>query len=244
VANNTIDTALLRSIFLMFLIGLCHLLSAQTDTVQVVEAQSVQATVDFRIPGDEKIKEYGNDKRFQYKRIEKEPTWRDKITDWLRNLFTTVTESGVPGFVVLIAIVALVCLIVLKLAGVDFSTVFGKKKTDTSEIDMYTENVHNMDFDSLITNATNNKDYRLAVRFLYLKNLKLLTDKEIIAWKANKTNYSYQYEIESPAIRTRFMEMTLVFDYIWYGEFMPDKANYSLIYSRMESLSKMIADER
>ena len=115
---------------------------------------------------------------------------------------------------------------------------------DTPEIDIYTENVHNMDFDSLIANALKNKDYRLVIRFLYLKNLKLLTDKEFIEWKPNKTNYSYQYEIENQTVRSQFMEMTLIFDYIWYGEFIPDEANFPIIYNRMESFSKTIANER
>lgn len=240
---------LLRSSLLLFLLCLCFSLSAQTDTIQTeVTVQSSAETVDFRVPSDTKIKQYQNDNRFQYKRVEITPSWWDKAKNWFFNLFanmfSAVAKSGLPGVIVLIALIVIICLIVLKFAGVDLRTVFGKKKMDTPEIDIYTENVHNMDFDSLIASALKNKDYRLVVRFLYLKNLKLLTDKEIIEWKPNKTNYSYQHEIENTSLRSLFMETTLIFDYIWYGEIIPNETNFPVIYSRMESFSKTIANER
>ncbi|SBV93347.1 hypothetical protein [uncultured Dysgonomonas sp.] len=246
--NNKIDITFIKGILFIFFVCLFSDLPAQTDSAQAIATPSAQESVDFRIPDEAKIKEYQNDNRFQYKRVEKVPSWWDKVKNWFFNLFadifSAVARSGFPGVIVLIALIVIICLIVLKFAGVDFRTVFGKKKMDTPEIDIYTENVHNMDFDSLIANALKNKDYRLVIRFLYLKNLKLLTDKEFIEWKPNKTNYSYQYEIENQAVRSQFMETTLIFDYIWYGEFIPDETNFPIIYNRMESFSKTIANER
>jgi hypothetical protein len=248
VLNNKTDITLIKSILFIFFICLFSYLPAQAGSVQAITTQPAQETVDFRIPDEAKIKEYRNDNRFRYKRVENTPSWWDKVKYWFSSLFayifSAVARSGLPGVIVLIALIVIICLIVLKFAGVDLRTVFGKKKMDTPEIDIYTENVHNMDFDSLIANALKNKDYRLVIRFLYLKNLKLLTDKEFIEWKPNKTNYSYRYEIENQAVRSQFMETTFIFDYIWYGEFIPDEANFPVIYNRMESFSKTIANER
>ncbi|WP_029904404.1 hypothetical protein [Prevotella sp. 10(H)] len=233
----------------MLLTCLYLYLPAQTaDSVQVVTTPISEQAVDFRVPKEEKLQKYQDDPRFQYKRVEKTPSWWDKLMGWFGELFATLFEgivrSGVPGYVVIIAVIVIICLVVLKFMGVDFRTAFRKKKMDTPEIDIYTENVHEMDFDSLIAAAMKNKDYRLVVRFLYLKNLKLLSDKEIIEWKANKTNYSYQYEIENSNIRSGFLETTLLFDYIWYGEFIPSESNFPAIYGKMDSFSKMIANER
>lgn len=111
------------------------------------------------------------------------------------------------------------------------------------QIDIYTENVHNMNFDELIANALKNKDYRLVVRFLYLKNLKLMSDKEIIDWSTNKTNYSYQYEIKNNSLRNKFLEATLIFDYVWYGEFALDESQFSEINRRMNEFNNMVKHE-
>lgn len=238
---------MVKSIILILFICLYLPVSAQTDTLKATVVP-IREAVDFRIPDRAKIEEYKKDSRFDYERVEKEPTRWDKIKLWLwdlfGSLFNAVAKSGMPGMVVLIIIMALICLVILKFFGVDYRKILGKKTIDTPEIDIYSENVHAMDFDSLIANAMKNKDYRLVVRFLYLKNLKILSDNEMIEWKANKTNYSYQHEIKDTVVRSRFLENTLIFDYVWYGEFTPDEKNFSGIYNRMSDFSKMIINER
>lgn len=234
----------------MLLVNLFVSLSAQTDSIPVSteEKATTAETVDFRVPEREKIKDYQKDNRFNYNEPERGISFWDKVKYWfsdlINDIFSTVSKSGVPGVVLILVIVLILCLIVLKFLGVDYRKVLGKKQMDTPEINIYTENVHEMDFDTLISNAMKNKDYRLVVRFLYLKNLKILSDKEIIEWKTNKTNYSYQHEISNAALRSKFLESTLIFDYIWYGEFPLDEPKFSAIYTQMNDFNKMITDER
>lgn len=239
----------IRSIFLMLLICLYISVSAQTDSIPInSKSESTTETIDFRVPSKEKIKEYQKDSRFKYDEPQRGVSFWDKIKYWfsglLNDIFKAVSDSGVAGIVLILVIVFVICLIVLKFLGVDYRKILGKKEIDTPEIDIYTENVHEMDFDTLIANAMKNKDYRLVVRFLYLKNLKLLSDKEIIEWKTNKTNYSYQHEISNVNLRSKFLEATLIFDYIWYGEFPLDEPKFSDIYTRMNDFNNMIANER
>lgn len=241
-----------RSILLILLCLSYISVSAQTDSITVAETvqqeSQTQIPVDFRVPDKNKIKEFKNDHRFNYNEPERGISLWDRIKFWFYDMFNdivrAVSNTGIPGVVVILVIVLIVCLIILKVLGVDYRKVLGKKEIDTPEIDIYTENVHEMDFDTLISNALRNKDYRLVVRFMYLKNLKLLSDKEIIDWKANKTNYSYQYEISNSSLRSRFLDTTLIFDYIWYGEFPLDETKYSEINIRMNDFNKMITDER
>lgn len=208
----------------------------------------IQEKVNIRIPDKSKIEEYRKDPRFEYKKEERGLSWWNRIllaiNNFINNLLGTIAESGMLSIVVLLIIVVVICLIVLKLIGVDYRTLLGKKELDKSDIDIYTENVHEMNFDALISNALRNKDYRLAVRFLYLKNLKQMSDKDIIEWSAHKTNYSYQYEIQNSLLRSKFLETTLIFDYVWYGEFELDESKFTEVDSRMGDLNKMINHER
>lgn len=227
------------------------IVSAQSDTVPQLhssESKESVGVIDLRIPAKEKIEEYKKDDRFQYEQPNMDLSFFQKMKYWLLTLFDKLfsgtVQSGVPAFIVVLIIIAVVILIVLKLMGVKFKTLLGKKKMDTPEIDFYTENVHEMNFDTLIARALKNKDYRLAVRFLYLKNLKLLSDKALIKWDINKTNYSYQYEINNATVRSKFLEATFIFDYVWYGEFPLDETQFSEIRTRMVQFNEVVGNER
>ncbi|SBV91677.1 conserved hypothetical protein [uncultured Dysgonomonas sp.] len=227
---------------------MCINLFGQVDSTATPKPAHIQEKVNIRIPDKSKIEEYRKDQRFEYKKEERGLSWWNRIllaiNNFINNLLGTVAESGMLSIVVLIIIVVVICLIVLKLIGVDYRILLGKKELDKSDIDIYTENVHEMNFDALISNALRNKDYRLAVRFLYLKNLKQMSDKDIIEWSAHKTNYSYQYEIQNSLLRSKFLETTLIFDYVWYGEFELDENKFTEVDSRMGDLNKMINHER
>lgn len=232
----------------MLLVCMCINLFGQADSTATPKPAHIQEKVNIRIPDKSKIEEYRKDPRFEYKKEERGLSWWDRIllaiNNFINNLLGTVAESGMLSIVVLLIIVVVICLIVLKLIGVDYRTLLGKKELDKSDIDIYTENVHEMNFDALISNALRNKDYRLAVRFLYLKNLKQMSDKDIIEWSSHKTNYSYQYEIQNSLLRSKFLETTLIFDYVWYGEFELDESKFTEVDSRMGDLNKMINHER
>lgn len=221
---------------------------AQADSIP--QNVGTREVVDFRIPAEEKIEKYKNDSRFKYykEKIE-DPSWLKKLQYWFARLFDKIgnvvgATMGIPKYIVIGVIVLLIILLILKLAGVNYKALLGKKKINTAEIDIYTENVNEMDFDTLISNALKNQDYRLATRFLYLKNLKLLSDKEIIKWDINKTNISYMYEIQDQALRSKFLDTSFIFDYVWYGEFSVDQNQYAEINYRMDDFAKMITNER
>jgi len=239
---------IIKGILLIFLMSMNLSLIAQSDSLKQTTPQ--KEVVDFRVPSEDKIEKYKNDARFKYYREKiEDPSWLQKLKYWFANLldkfYNVVGKTmGIPKYIVIGVIVLLLILLILKLAGINYKALLGKKKIDTAEIDIYTENVNEMDFDTLIRNALKNQDYRLATRFLYLKNLKLLSDKEIIKWDINKTNISYLYEINNEKLRNMFLDTSLIFDYVWYGEFSVDQNQYSEISNRMDDFAKTVANER
>ncbi len=82
------------------------------------------------------------------------------------------------------------------------------------------------DFDHLISQALLNGNFRLAVRYQYLKTLHKLSDHHFIELTTDKTNYQYVREIGShggPAVNQQFQNdfasLTQSYEYVWYGEF-------------------------
>lgn len=75
------------------------------------------------------------------------------------------------------------------------------------------------DFEQLIRQAVRAGNFRLAVRYQYLKTLHRLAAKELVAMAPDKTNYQYVTEIKNIPLRKEFSGLTLSYEYVWYGEF-------------------------
>ena len=79
------------------------------------------------------------------------------------------------------------------------------------------------DYDKLIDQSITSKNYRLAIRYLYLKSLQKLTEKGAIIFAVDKTNYQYVRELSGKLYKNTFATLTLNYEYVWYGEFEIDQ---------------------
>lgn len=145
-----------------------------------------------------------------------------KFFNWLGDLFGIDIDVNYKTleYIVygLLGIGALYLLINFLLQS-PMSSVF---KTDEKTIDNFKyveENLHEINFEDLINKAIKEQNYRLATRYLYLKSLKVLTNKNIIEWHYDKTNSDYLNEIKDQNTKSIFKRISYIYDYVWYGEF-------------------------
>jgi len=96
------------------------------------------------------------------------------------------------------------------------------------------------DFDKMIRQATEAGNFRLAVRYQYLKSLHALALQQRISMAADKTNYQYVQEIANAGLRNDFASLTLNYEYIWYGEFMIDDILYQILAISFSDFNKKI----
>ncbi len=82
------------------------------------------------------------------------------------------------------------------------------------------------DFDRLIREAVQQRNYRLAVRYHYLQTLHQLAQKNYVQLAADKTNYQYVRELADVTKQNEFASLTLNYEYVWYGEFAIDEIQY------------------
>ncbi|MEJ8819509.1 DUF4129 domain-containing protein [Lacibacter sp. H407] len=73
--------------------------------------------------------------------------------------------------------------------------------------------------DQQLNEAIRNKNYRLAIRFLYLQSLSRLAEKGWLQLSPDKTNYQYVRELAKPQLKQSFARITLHYEYAWYGDF-------------------------
>ena len=74
-------------------------------------------------------------------------------------------------------------------------------------------------YDKLVAQAVLNKNYRLAIRYLYLQTLQKLSAVGSLQFAADKTNYQYVNELGGTPYQNDFAALTLNYEYVWYGKF-------------------------
>lgn len=180
----------------------------------------------------DKAEKYKNDKDFNYDEEPKEPNslWEKIVRFLLRILDKIFSNKGIIPYIRNTIIFIIIVIIVIKLFNLNYQALFSRTKKSVSEIDFetYDEEILSEDLDKIINAAIADGDFRLAVRFLYLKLLKLLNNNGIIEWEKNKTNKDYRMELEKTRFKKPFGNLTYLYEYVWYGNFMIeyDKFNY------------------
>jgi hypothetical protein len=139
--------------------------------------------------------------------------------------------EGIDATVFLWLIVAVaVIILALQLAGVNMRQLLSPARVDKgNKGGEISGNIHEIPFDKAISDAVNAGNYSLATRLMYLQGLKLLSDKKLIAWHENKTNWQYVYELNNIALRSSFRTVTSIFEYVHYGNMKVEKDKFDHI---------------
>jgi len=195
-----------------------------SDTLQV-------DTSDIQSRRFDNLKEKYSGDDFIYERTVENSGWWSRFKQWLsdkiQSLFN-IKNAGqaskmtnlaikIGGVLLFIIVIYFIFRAIINKEG---AWVFGKS-SDKSIIHItdIEANIHATDFKQLITEAEENSNYRLAIRYYYLWLLKKLSSAEIIHYDVEKTNNDYRNEIELPKVKEDFAYTSYLYNYIWYGEF-------------------------
>jgi hypothetical protein len=180
---------------------------------------------------------------YKYDRVGPEPKslW-ERFMEWLSNKLGEIfsSKSGSTGlriFEWLLIIAAIVIIILLVLKNDVRNLFYGKSASLSIDFSESEEDINKIDFDKLIEEAIAKKDFRKAVRLHFLKLLKKLTDNNLIKWQIDKTNRDYSIELSNSKYTSQFNQLSLVYEYIWYGDFQLDETMYKDTINQFNSFS-------
>lgn len=210
------------------------------DTIPTIIDKNIalhydSSSFNVRKISNEKLENYRKNSDFNYEYAEptKETTIWQLFLDWLRDKLGNVGTPDKMTWekVLFYAVVGILLVIaVLKLAQVDMSVLFYKGKSLQSTSFTEIEDITEANYDKLRADAIANQQYPLAVRYGYLKALQMLTNKEMIDFRPNKTNTDYFAELApKKAIQKQFGEISLAFEYVYYGDFSLNKSRFEKI---------------
>jgi hypothetical protein len=222
-------------ILLLLLFGSSSIAQIKMDT-SVVEARTFK---------EQSLKNLKNDKQFQYDRLT-EPTrslW-DRFWSWFWFQISQLmrTESGRRTvWSVLIAVgVCVLAWFIYKVMQMNKAGLFARSSNNGLDFTVGDEDIHQIDFDSAINAAIEKGNYRLAIRLLYLQSLKILSDRNIIDWKINKTNNDYVREVSDKKWQPLFSKLTYQFEYAWYGETAIEKDKFESVNQQFKQLHNQL----
>jgi len=218
-------TCALKSFFSKYM-HRCLLLISFLFCTCVVFAQQESAydsaAVEIRTFNDTTFQQYKNDADFQYENeLVQTPSIWDRFWAWVWRKYDEImsTEAGrvTMKFIFWLLGIGGLAFFVYKVARMNRLSLFAAEQQSLTAYKVESEDIHAIPFDTAINEALQQGNYRLAIRLSYLQNLKLLTDKELIDWRPNKTNTDYWREITSPSLQRSFKSVTNIFEYAWYG---------------------------
>jgi hypothetical protein len=92
-----------------------------------------------------------------------------------------------------------------------------------------TDDIFAINYQREIDKAIGLSNYRLAVRLMFLRLLKKLSDSNVIQYKQDSTNFDYLLQVQTTGMYKDFFKLTRNYEYSWYGQFEIDKEKFTLI---------------
>ncbi|MBZ9628600.1 hypothetical protein LB450_10855 [Psychroflexus sp. CAK1W] len=203
------------------------------------------------------IEPYQANEDYNYFNINEQKSFLAKIQRWLDlqwNKFLDWLLSGISegSFWNYLALTLKILLIIG--LGVLIVWLFNKyyvvnqksPPADQSEINLSEDEllIQQKDLSTLIEEAESEGNYRLASRYLFLSILKHLKDYNFIEYQFQKTNTDYKSEITQQAIKSDFTYASKFYEFVWYGDFKLEVADFKSAKSRFEHLISNIQNSK
>ena len=174
---------------------------------------------------------YANDSEYWRKDTPQEP-----------NLLFRILFSRALRWVFLILVAGLVLYGVYQLAlENNFKMLIRtrKQKTINPEQGLPGEKI---DFEEVIRLNQAEGNYRMAIRFLYLRLIHTLREKSGILFRDSSTNAEITGALGTHPAAENFRWLATAYEYAYYGEFVLNLEIYIIIRNRFEALQKIFSD--
>lgn len=93
-----------------------------------------------------------------------------------------------------------------------------------------------------IDKAIRSRNYRLAVRLLFLRLLRNMADKNVIRYQHDKTNLEYLLQLRPTHYYHDFFRITRHYEYSWYGQFEVSEEAFRVIHDEINRFDNQIGN--
>jgi hypothetical protein len=143
-------------------------------------------------------------------------------------LLESIGRSPLLKWLLYFFLAAIIIFAVYQVMVVNNFFIFTRTRSNKAQL-KEEEELMPVNIDEKINEAIDKKEYRLAIRFLYLKTLQLLHDKNRIRMHAKSTNKDYIRQMQKHSGVSQFRLLTRIYEYVWYGDFHPNDHQFQII---------------
>ncbi len=190
------------------------------------------STVNVRTIDIQTLQNITDEPVFEYNQQAQNPEslW-SRIQRWLIQAIQYILDNPWASVIIRFIFFAIFGIVLIALInqilGGNLSSTFSRKKSNKSlGLNIGQSEISKVDYDELLNTALSENRYRDAVRILYLKALQQLNERELIAWKPDKTNHDYLRELGTHPSKAPFSRLTSYYEYIEYGHFSIEKNGF------------------
>lgn len=124
------------------------------------------------------------------------------------------------------------------------TSIFRKRNTvvaETVEDDIMPDDIFAINYQKELDKAMADKDYRLAIRLMYLRLLKRCAEKNIIQYAQERTNFDYLLQVHKTSYYNEFFRLTRNFEYAWYGKLTVSDEAFGKIKSDFDNFNNKLS---
>jgi hypothetical protein len=208
---------------------------SDTDSNEI-EKESSDEVVLRSVP-DSTVERMKREKAFAYANdpaywIKQKRVYRKGFWDYVFEFFT----SSEIRFIFYTLLVGLAIFVLYRIIVVNELLVFkGSKNSRRLSEEPGTAEADRNTVDAKIQEAIDQKNFQMAVRYLFLKTLYLLNDKDWIQFHPEATNNQYLSQMSGHEQNKDFRFLTRVYEYIWYGKFDITEQQFSLVHDSFKN---------
>jgi hypothetical protein len=232
--------------FLVCLLAASCFGMASANTLSQQPAQPLDSLT-VRTFKQQNLDKYLSDEDYRYDREFRPaaPSLWQRFKQWLFDrLFHAMGDentSNLLRWVIYLFCGAVILYVILRLTNTSIrGIIYGHGQNGRMALTESEENIHQLDFDQLIKESVNSRQYKRAIRLHYLKTLKKLTDQGLIDWRINKTNQDYIQELSRTDIAPAFGRLTVLFEYFCYGDFSMHESDFEAASAQFKAFEEQL----
>lgn len=179
---------------------------------------------------DQEIEEVTRGERFNEKDEEK----KELKTPNIKIPKAPVFPAGLfQVFIICLLGVVLAYIIYLIIKNRHGNSVIANSNVSTADV-LDPEILSKLEINSMLEKYLHNKDYRMAVRMLYLQLLQRLFTAGHVMPSKEKTNHDFYLELQGKLYQSEFGKLTRIYEEAWYADADVNATAYGLVQARYQ----------
>jgi hypothetical protein len=121
--------------------------------------------------------------------------------------------------------------------------IFAKRQKQIDSVieeEEISEDIFSINYQKEIEKAISSENYRFAIRLMFLRLLRNLSNKNIIQYRQERTNFEYLSQLISTGYYNDFFRLTRNYEYAWYGKFEVGPEAFRTIKNDFENFDRIL----